>query len=162
MRSERLSSLGLMVAGVAHEINTPLGAAMLAGRVLEEQLDALRHAYRSGLRRTDMERFEQEHREGLALLSGNLRRVADLIHLFKQVATDRAAATRQHFDLAAVVHDVLALMAGTLKHVPHRVEVDIPPGIAMDSFPGPLGQIVQNLVNNALDHAFPQGGPGKC
>lgn len=161
VRSERLSSLGLMVAGVAHEINTPLGAAMLAGRVLEEQLDALRHAYRSGLRRTDMERFEQEHREGLALLSGNLRRVADLIHLFKQVATDRAAATRQHFDLAAVVHDVLALMAGTLKHVPHRVEVDIPPGIAMDSFPGPLGQIVQNLVNNALDHAFPQGGPGQ-
>jgi len=157
VRSERLSSLGLMVAGVAHEMNTPIGAAMMANGVLKEQLDAFRQACASGLRRSDLARFESNHAEALALLSANLQSVAHLIKLFKQVATERASASRERFDLAGLVQDVVTLMGGTLKRTPHSIELAVDPGIEVDSYPGPLGQIVQNLVQNAVMHAFPHG-----
>lgn len=160
VRSERLSSLGLMVAGVAHEMNTPIGAAMMAGGVLEEQFDAFRQAYASGLRRSDVARFESDHDEALELLSANLQRVAHLVKLFKQVATERASASRERFDLAGLVRDVVTLMEGALKRTPHSIGFAIESGINIDSYPGPLGQIVQNLVQNAVMHAFPEGRTG--
>ncbi|MBX3680621.1 sensor histidine kinase [Cognatazoarcus halotolerans] len=160
VRSERLSSLGLMVAGVAHELNTPIGAAMMAGGVLKEQLDAFRQACAAGLRRSDLAQFDGDHAEALSLLEANLQRAAHLIKLFKQVATERASVSRERFDLAQLVDDVVTLMGGALKRTPHSVECAIEPGLQIDGYPGPLGQIVQNLVQNAVMHAFPQGRVG--
>lgn len=160
VRSAKLASLGLMVAGVAHELNTPLGAAMLASGSLQEQLSALEKAFAEGLRRSDMTRFTQAHAAGLALLRDNLQRAAQLIRQFKEVAADRATATRHRFDLADTVGNVLALMHNDLKHTRHRVGIDIPSGLYLDSYPGPLGQIVQNLVSNAVHHGYTDGRVG--
>lgn len=160
VRSAKLASLGLMVAGVAHELNTPLGAAMLAGGSLQEQLATLEKAFAEGLRRSDMTRFTEAHAAGLTLLQDNLQRAARLIRQFKEVAADRATATRHRFILAEVVNSVLALMHSDLKHARHRVEVHIPADLQLDSYPGPLGQIVQNLVSNALRHGYPDGRIG--
>ncbi|MCZ4306273.1 ATP-binding protein [Zoogloeaceae bacterium G21618-S1] len=160
VRSAKLASLGLMVAGVAHELNTPLGAAMLASGSLQAQLATLEKAFSDGLRRSDMTRFTQAHAAGLALLRDNLQRAAELIRQFKEVAADRATATRHRFDLADMVGKVLTLMQSELKHTRHRVDVDIPAGQMLDSYPGPLGQIVQNLVSNAVHHAYTDGRVG--
>ncbi|TVO58624.1 sensor histidine kinase [Denitromonas halophila] len=160
IRSAKLASLGLMVAGVAHELSTPLGSAMLASGSLKEQLATLEKAFAEGLRRSDMTRFTEAHAAGLALLRDNLQRAARLIHQFKAVAADRATATRHSFDLADTVSDVLALMQNDLKHTRHQVELDIPPGLTLDSYPGPLGQIVQNLISNAVRHGYTDGRVG--
>ncbi|TVO67157.1 sensor histidine kinase [Denitromonas ohlonensis] len=160
VRSAKLASLGLMVAGVAHELNTPLGAAMLASGSLAEQLATLEEAFAEGLRRSDITRFTDAHAAGLALLNDNLQRAAQLIRQFKEVAADRATATRHRFDLADTVGNVLALMHNDLKHTRHRVELDIPPGLTLDSYPGPLGQIVQNLISNAVRHGYTDGRVG--
>lgn len=160
VRSAKLASLGMMVAGVAHELNTPLGAAMLASNSLRDQLATLEKAFAAGLRRSDMSRFTETHAAGLTLLHSNLQRAARLIRQFKEVAADRATANRHQFVLADVVVDVLALMQGELKHSRHRIEVRIPPDIRLDSYPGPLGQIVQNLVSNALCHGYSDGRAG--
>lgn len=154
VRSEKLASLGLLVAGVAHELNTPLGSAMLSCEAVESHLATFSKAFASGLRISDVNRFMDDSREGLALLHHNLQRAALLIRQFKQVSANRANAERQPFNLAEAVNDVLTLMHNELKHGRISLINEIPPGITVLSYPGPLGQIVQNLVANALKHAF--------
>ena len=92
--------------------------------------------------------------EGTQLLRNNLTRAVELLGDFHQVAADQASEQRRQFDLAEVVSEVLHTLSPSLKRHPHRIQVDIPPGIAMDSQPGALGQILINLVNNAYLHAF--------
>ena len=92
--------------------------------------------------------------EGVALLQRNLERSVDLLADFRQVAADQASEQRRTFDLADMVDEILHTLSPSLKRHPHKVVVDIPDGITMDSLPGPLGQVVINLVNNAYLHAF--------
>ncbi|MCB1889815.1 MAG: HAMP domain-containing histidine kinase [Rhodocyclaceae bacterium] len=154
VRQEKLSSLGLLVAGVSHEMNTPLGAATLAATALQEQLRQLQSAYARGIRRSDLERFADDQGQGLQLLHANLERANALSRQFKQVAADRANASRHTFSLKTLVDDVLALSNNTLKRALDRVEIEVPEALQLDSYPGPLGQVVQNLVLNAAHHAF--------
>lgn len=154
VRSEKLASLGLLVAGVAHELNTPLGSAMLSCEAVENHLATFGQAFESGLRMSDVTHFMDDSREGLALLHHNLQRAASLIRQFKQVSANRANAERQTFDLAEAIDDVLMLMHNELKHGRISLTSEIPAGISLLSYPGPLGQIIQNLVANALKHAF--------
>ena len=161
VRSEKLSSLGVLVAGIAHEVNSPLGAAMLAADALDTQLRALEQAYANGLRHSDMRSFSADHQAGLGVLHDNLRRAAVLLRQFQQVAADRATATRDTFILAELVQDVLAVMGSTLRHSGHTIEVDVPADLTLDSYPGPLGQILQNLLGNAVMHAYADGQTGR-
>lgn len=161
VRSEKLASLGLLVAGVAHELNTPLGSAMLSCEALQTHLQQFTKAFEAGLRMSDVTGFMDDSREGLALLHHNLQRAATLIRQFKQVSADRANAERQPFDLAEAVNDVLMLMHNELKQPRISLINEIPSGLKLNSYPGPLGQIVQNLVANALKHAFPPTNEGR-
>jgi len=154
VESAKLASLGLLVAGVAHELNTPLGAAMVIGTRLEEEMARLQAAYDAGLRQSDLTRHLDSGSQGVKLLSANLQRAARLITQFKAVASDRSSAERTRFELRATIDDVLSLMHSDIKHNRAAVTVDVPAQIHLDSYPGPLGQIVQNLVANALHHGI--------
>ncbi len=149
------ASLSTMIAGVSHELGTPLGnSKMVAGTLAEHTRDMVRDMHAGLLKRSGLERYMEQATEGLALLQRNLERSVELLANFGQVAADQASEQRRSFDLAIMVHEILHTLSPSLKRHAHKVVVDIPDGIAMDSLPGPLGQVVINLVNNAYLHAF--------
>lgn len=160
LQAEKLSSLGTLVAGVAHELNTPIGAASVAASTLERYSQDLHASLREGLKRSALDRFMQRNDEGLMIILTSLERMAHLTRAFKQLASDRASTERRIFDLGELVREVILLLQPKLKHSPHRVEVDMPQAVSLESYPGPLGQILQNLIDNALIHAFDPGVKG--
>lgn len=149
------ATLSTMIAGVSHELGTPLGnSKMVAGTLAEYTRDMVRDLHAGLLKRSGLEHYMEQMTEGVALLQRNLERSVELLADFRQVAADQASEQRRQFDLAHMVHEILHTLSPSLKRHPHKVVEDIPDGIAMDSLPGPLGQVVINLVNNAYLHAF--------
>mgnify|MGYP006192264181 FL=1 len=160
LQAEKLSSLGTLVAGVAHELNTPIGAASMAASTLDKGNQTLQKSFSEGLQRSALERFVQRNDEGLAIILNSLTRMAQLTRAFKQLASDRASTERRCFDLVELVGEVMLLFTPKLKQSNHRVQLELPPSLMLDSYPGPLGQILQNLIDNALIHAFDSGMNG--
>ncbi len=153
--SEARATLSTMIAGVSHELGTPLGNSKIVAGTLTEQMRATEKLVQLGeLKRSGLIDFMAQVSEGVALLQKNLDRAFELLGDFRQVAADQASEQRRSFDLAEVIGEILNAMSPSLKRHPHQVVVDIPAPIGMDSLPGPLGQIVINLVNNAYLHAF--------
>lgn len=153
--SEAKATLSTLVASVSHELNTPIGNGVMAASALADQAKQFQETVESGsLKRSDLNQFISTLGEGTRLMLRNLERAKDLLNNFRQVAADQASEQRRQFELAEVVHEIIATLQPTLKRHPHRVLVEIPSGIVMDSQPGPLGQIVINLINNAYLHAF--------
>lgn len=155
LQSEAKAALGAMVASVTHELNTPLGNSVMAASTLGDQAkDFLRNVESGHLKRSELTAFLTALRDGTDMIQRNLRRAETLLNNFKQVAADQTSEQRRRFDLAHSVGEVVAMLQPQLKRSPHRIEVHIAQGLSMDSYPGPLGQVVINLINNAYLHAF--------
>ncbi|WP_397535450.1 ATP-binding protein [Roseateles sp.] len=154
VRTQRLSSLGALVAGVAHELNTPIGNALLTSSTLQEVAVAFEAQRTQKLTRTSLDHYARTVNEAAGMLMSNLSRAVELINGFKQLAVDQSSYQRRVFDLRTGVEEVLLTLRPSLRRTPYQVIVDIPEPLQLDSFPGPLGQVLINLINNALLHAF--------
>ncbi|MBH2031967.1 MAG: PAS domain S-box protein [Pseudomonadales bacterium] len=161
VRSEKLAALGSLVAGIAHELNTPIGNSVMAASTLEDHSKAMSQAVTTGnLRRSMLEQFINDTQTATDILMRNLRRASELISSFKQVAADQASAQRRQFNLAEAVNEILITLGPTLKKTPYQIDSEIDASIVLDSYPGALGQILVNLINNALLHAFDGASQG--
>lgn len=161
IRAEKIAGLGALVAGVAHELNTPIGNAMLAASTLNDQSSDFLQATQMGVTRATLSHFIQLVQDANDILMRNLERAAHIISSFKQIAVDQASYQRRQFEMREVVDEITLAMAPTLRRTQVELSIDVSDGLLCDSYPGPLGQILANLINNALIHAFDAGAHGK-
>lgn len=155
VRSEKMAALGGLVAGVAHELNTPLGNGLMAVTSLADEVRQFRKSMQDGLRRSTLESLLAGMEQGTDIAVRNLHRAADLVSSFKQVAADQTSSQRRPFELAEVVAEMVVSLRPSLNRTPYQIVVAVPSsGLHMNSYPGPLGQVIGNLVNNAVLHAF--------
>ena len=155
VQSEKLAALGSLVAGVAHELNTPIGNAVTVVTTLQQATNKFQAAIAAGpLRRSQLDMFIEICKEACELLESNTRRAADLVTSFKQVAIDQTGMQRRHFELDRLVAETLLSISPLYSKKPVEFMVNIPSGISFDSFPGALEQVLTNLVGNAIVHGL--------
>ncbi len=155
--SEKLASLGAMVAGISHELNTPIGNALTVTSTLEYQVDALTQVLANGRpKKSEVDHVLSSIREIAKISYRCLTQAVHLIQSFKQVAVDRTSEQRRRFAVADVIDDVIVMAMVSSAKPPQSIEVinDVAPQIDCDGYPGPLGQVINNLLQNAFLHAF--------
>lgn len=156
VHSEKLAGLGSVVAGVAHELNTPIGNARTVASSLVGVVQAFERRLAAGepLRKSSLVELLSQCREAAAILEKNTARAHDLIHGFKQVAVDQTSMRRRPYDLKETIDEVIATLGHQLRRARVRVENEVEGGLVMDGYPGPLQQILVNFVTNSLRHGF--------
>lgn len=155
VRGEKLAGLGSLVAGVSHELNTPIGNAAVAASTLLEIVSSFKKQADAGnLRKTDLTSFLNRCTEGAELIMSSTHRARDLVSSFKQVAVDQTSDRRRVFKLDEVINDVLRTMRPGFKGHDWVIDCELTPDIECDGYPGPLGQAITNLIQNAVLHGF--------
>jgi len=153
--AEKMASLGSLVAGIAHELNTPIGNSLLASTALDDRVKDFKQTLADGsIRRSTLNNHLEEVQLACGLISSSLEKAAALIASFKQIAVDQTNDQRRRFRLQTVALDTAATYMPRLRRNAIQMEVDVPPELELDSYPGSLYQILNNLINNALMHAF--------
>jgi signal transduction histidine kinase len=162
IRSERLASLGGLVAGVAHEINTPVGIVVLSVSTLELYAAEMQQLLDAGsMHRSDLRKFVAVTKQAAQLIHANAERAATLVRSFKEVSTDQVSEARRGFRVKPYLDDLLASLRPSYKHRPITVALTGDADVEMDSYPGALAQVLSNLVMNSLTHGFVGGVEGR-
>jgi signal transduction histidine kinase len=155
VQSAKLASLGALVAGVAHELNTPIGNALTVATTMDEATRKIKADIEgAGIRKSTLLQYLENVSPMAELLVRSCEHAAALVSSFKRVAVDQTSEERRRFDVKNLVDDICASLRPGHKHLPWVIQVDIPEGLSCDSYPGPLGQVVSNMIQNAVTHAF--------
>lgn len=155
VENEKMASLGDMVAGVAHEVNTPIGLGVTASTLLRDRLADIRIAFdEKKLTAGQLDKFINEGDENLGIIYRNLNRAAELISSFKQVAVDQSNEGNRQIILRQLLHEVLLSLNPKLKHHKHKIHIDCDESLCIESKPGPINQILINLIINSIVHGF--------
>ncbi|MBC3873614.1 sensor histidine kinase [Undibacterium flavidum] len=159
---EKLAALGSLVAGVAHELNTPLGNSLLIASAIEDNVHQITEKIDAGpVKRSDFKNFAERCLEACTLLMRSLHTSANLVSSFKQVAVDQASAQARSFNLKKTTTEIVATMMNQVRLAEHQLDIDILENIEMHSYPGPYGQVLINLLQNAILHGFESRKQGK-
>ena len=156
VQKEKLAALGALMAGIAHELNTPIGNSLMVASTFESQTGAIREHFANGenMRRSELANYLENAGTTTEILMRNLQRAADMVSNFKQVAVDQTSMQRRAFLLSEVVSSNVLTLMPAIKRTPFQVVQAVPDALMMDSYPGPLGQVIANLVNHAIMRAF--------
>lgn len=155
IQAEKMAALGGLVAGVAHEINTPVGISVTAASLLDEKTKECSTLFEAQkMKRSDLENYMRLARDSSGMILSNLRRASDLINSFKQVAVDQTCEQSGIFNLRECIDNIIMTMRPTLRKTSHEVQVHCPENLALDSYPGAIGQAISNLIVNSLVHGF--------
>jgi signal transduction histidine kinase len=162
VQSAKMAALGDLVAGVAHEVNTPIEVSVTAASFLAERTRQLRELYqKGGMKRSDLEKYLALAEESSGSVLSNLERAAELVQSFKKVAADQSSEEKRAFELKNYLEQILVSLRPQFKRTPHTVAVECPAGLTLDSYPGAIMQIMTNLIMNSLIHGFVDGAPGE-
>ena len=162
VESEKMASLGDMVAGVAHEVNTPIGLGVTASTLLSDRLNEINAAFQEKtLKSSQLKRFLSEGQENVGIIYRNLKRAAELISSFKKVAVDQSSEEIREFNINELINEVLLTLAPQIKNTPYLISIDCPEDLTVISKPGPLNQVLINLILNSIIHGFDERDHGK-
>lgn len=155
VENEKMASLGDMVAGVAHEVNTPIGLAVTASTLLSDKLAEIQTSFdEKTLRSSQLKKFLHDSAENAGIIYRNANRAADLISSFKKVAVDQTNEDIRTFNINELLHEVLLSLQPQIKHTPYIINIDCPTELFITSKPGPISQILINLIMNSVIHGF--------
>lgn len=162
IQAEKMASLGELVAGVAHEINTPIGITLTAASFLSERTREIRQSLeQEDLRKSQLQLFVEQASETTALMESNIRRAADLITSFKQIAVDQSSGDRRSFNVEDYLWEVIRSFTPMLRKAGHTLSLSCPQNLVIESYPGAWSQILTNFVTNSIDHAYTPGEHGR-
>lgn len=154
IQSEKLAALGALVAGVAHELNTPIGNGLSVASALTHSCQNFTESLQKGMTKSALQTFVADVAEGNEIISRNLNKASELVSGFKQVAMDRTSEQKRRFKLLDFLNDTYLTLTPTFRRTAIKVSIECPADIELNSYPGPLGQVITNLLNNTLIHAF--------
>jgi signal transduction histidine kinase len=155
VESEKMSSLGGLVAGVAHEINTPIGIGVTAASNLQDKTYNLAELYKTGkMSRKAFERFSENVKASSDLILSNLKRVANLIQIFKQVTADQSSEQCKLIEIKSHIAKIVNSMIPKFDVDEHRIVLNCPQEISLNSYPGSFSKVITSLLSNSLQHGF--------
>ena len=160
LRAEKMAALGSLVVGIAHELNTPIGNALLTASTLQDRAQEFTGAMNDRLTPRRVHTFADTVAQGADMLMRSLGRATELVDNFKQIATDQSSVERSRFLLKDTVAEHMQILEASVQQRGCQLRYSIPEEIEMDSYPGALGQVLTKLINNALLHAFEGRDPG--